>query len=61
MHSVSSISPLLKASVKTQKAGTAAPNWRVHKKNFLFRTKEPGAVTFSSGWFAQGHEVCNNV
>lgn len=59
MHSVSSISPLLKASVKGQKHGTTAPNWRVHKGNFVARSKEPGAVTFSSGWFAQGHEVCS--
>ena len=37
------------------------PNWRTHDVNFARKTSrdtiEPGAVTFSAGWFGQGHEV----
>jgi hypothetical protein len=56
------ISPLLKASVRRKQPHCATPNWRVNKKNFVSlrhgcRSLEPGAITFSAGWFAQGHEV----
>jgi hypothetical protein len=56
-----SIAPLLKKSIKKQIPNKTAPNWRIHKKHFVRKTNrhfcEPGAVTFSSGWFGQGHEV----
>jgi hypothetical protein len=33
-------------------------NWRVNEINFVEKgVCEPGAVTFSGGWFAQGHTV----
>ena len=56
-----SITPLLQRSIRKAAPGKLAPNWRTHKKNFVTsmasRICEPGAVTFSAGWFAQGHTV----
>jgi hypothetical protein len=56
-----SLTPLLKISVKEEKPEKPAPNWRINEKNFVPKTGrhlcEPGSVTFSAGWFAQGHEV----
>jgi hypothetical protein len=56
-----SIEGLLKKSVETQKPHKTAPNWRTHDLNFVENTStdaiEPGTVTFSGGWFAQGHAV----
>jgi hypothetical protein len=58
-----SLTRLLKTSVKEEKPEKPAPNWRVNDKNFVCKTGrhlcEPGSVTFSAGWFAQGHEVQN--
>ena len=58
-----SISPLLKSSIK-QEMRDKTPNWRIHEKNFVGKSDrhvcEPGAVTFSAGWFAQGHVVRNS-
>lgn len=60
-RATSTIGPLLSRSVQEQKAHKTPPNWRVNGKNFLKKNSihhiEPGAVTFSSGWFGQGHEV----
>jgi hypothetical protein len=56
-----SITPLLSKSIRKKVPGKSAPNWRIHKKNFVTsmasRVCEPGAVTFSAGWFAQAHTV----
>ena len=39
----------------------STPNWRTHDNNFVpegsIDTIEPGAITFSGGWFGQGHAV----
>jgi hypothetical protein len=55
------IGPLLKKSVAGEKPNKRTPNWRIHMKNFVRKTRthfcEPGSVTFSAGWFGQGHEV----
>ena len=52
-----------KATDKTQDAKKAKGiNWRVDDKYFLessaSRMFQKGVENFSSGWFAQGHEVC---
>ena len=56
-----SLGQLLKRSVEKPKSGKPDPNWRVHKQNFVKKSGshvcEPGAVTFSAGWFGQGHAV----
>ncbi|KAF8810609.1 hypothetical protein BYT27DRAFT_7253591 [Phlegmacium glaucopus] len=53
------IAPLLRASIKSRHPGKTPPSWRIDRKQFTAtgeqRTLEPGAVTFSAGWFAQGH------
>jgi hypothetical protein len=47
--------------VKEDKVRKPAPNWRVNRKNFVTASSkhvcEPGTVTFSAGWYAQGHAV----
>ena len=52
---------LLERSVKEEMAKKPAPNWRIRRSNFVGKTTkricEPGSVTFSAGWFGQGHEV----
>jgi hypothetical protein len=56
-----SVTPLLKRSIKKDHPNTTTPNWRINHKHFARKRKsrllEPGVVTFSSGWFGQGHEV----
>jgi hypothetical protein len=51
----------LKQSVKADKVQTPTPNWRINSKNFVRTSSrhvcEPGTVTFSAGWYAQGHAV----
>ena len=43
------------------KPNATPPSWRINYGNFKKKNHtnvlEPGAVTFSSGWFGQGHEV----
>jgi hypothetical protein len=55
------IGPLLERSVKEEMAKKPAPNWRIRRTNFVRKTArricEPGSVTFSAGWFGQGHAV----
>jgi hypothetical protein len=52
------INRILKRSVKKSIPKGPAPNWRVKDSNFMKKNLlEPGAVTFSAGWFAQGHVV----
>jgi hypothetical protein len=55
------IEALLKKSVQKEMPNKPIPNWRTHEENFIPKSSrdgiEPGAVTFSSGWFGQGHEV----
>jgi len=55
------VGPLLKKSVTSEKPNNRAPNWRIHMKNFVRKTRthfcEPGSVTFSAGWLGQGHTV----
>ena len=55
------IEPLLKKSVKKEIPNKTTPNWRSHEFNFAPKTSaqvmEPGVANFSSGWYAQGHEV----
>jgi hypothetical protein len=55
-----SVERMLKKSVQTE-SRDKTPNWRARDANFVKNTSggavEPGSVTFSSGWFGQGHEV----
>jgi hypothetical protein len=55
------IGPLLKKSVASEKPNKPAPNWRIHMRNFVKKSRthfcEPGSVTFSAGWLGQGHTV----
>lgn len=55
------ISPWLRSSVKFQRVNKPAPNWRIHRNNFIRKTSrhilEPGAINFSAGWLGQGHAV----
>lgn len=54
-----SIEPLLKTSIREEISDKPRPNWRINQKNFVEKSDEcePGTVTFSAGWFAQGHTV----
>lgn len=56
-----SLTPLLKKSIKEEIPQKPPPNWRINEKNFVQKTHrhlcEPGSVTFSAGWFGQGHAV----
>jgi len=51
---------LLKKSVEKE-TPKKTPNWRSHDDNFMEKnsrdTIEPGSITFSGGWFGQGHTV----
>ena len=56
------IEGILKKSVQKESPNlNKKVNWRTHDVNFARKnsrdTIELGAVTFSAGWFGQGHEV----
>jgi len=52
---------MLKRTVKEDVPKRTAPNWRIRGQNFVPKNAnqvlERGAVTFSAGWFGQGHTV----
>jgi hypothetical protein len=55
------VGKMLKRSVKQDVPQKITANWRIREDNFANkntkRILEPGAVTFSAGWFGLGHEV----
>jgi hypothetical protein len=54
-----------KTGIRSRKIKDAKPNWRVDEKYFAqsssSRVFQRGVENYSSGWFAQGHEVRDPV